>query len=168
MNFNHNAIDDKLDEIIERTRADNPKWRAVMNMFMAENPDLINPDLIRRFIEDVVKQRTKARLQSDKRKRDQQGRWSNPMPRPEGFHRPPGWVSPVQEFKNQFRVSRLIEEQQAREKEAKRRRQLTKQLIDSGYKSMATRLHPDHGGSTEDMVLLSKVRDLAHNILKGI
>src|SRR5262245_38348988 len=38
-------------------------------------------------------------------------------------------------------------------------RQLAEQLIDVGYKILARRLHPDHGGSHEDMVRLVAVRN---------
>lgn len=76
----------------------------------------------------------------------------------------PQWHAPVQEIlTDRLNVPRMRQEAQNREKEAQLRRQLGVQLIDIGYKVLATRLHPDKGGSQEAMARLNKVRD----ILKG-
>jgi hypothetical protein len=47
--------------------------------------------------------------------------------------------------------------ERAKEMEAERR--LTKQVFDAGYKALATKLHPDKGGSPEEMTRLNRVRD---------
>ncbi len=56
-------------------------------------------------------------------------------------------------------VKRLADEQQTREDELKLHRQIALQLIDLGYRAMATRLHPDRGGSRDAMQRLNTVRD---------
>lgn len=56
-------------------------------------------------------------------------------------------------------VALLAEERQSREKEIALHREIALQLIDLGYRAMATRLHPDHGGSQEAMSRLNTVRD---------
>jgi len=43
-------------------------------------------------------------------------------------------------------------------KEAGESRRMSNQVIDAGYKVMATKLHPDKGGSTEAMQRLNQVR----------
>jgi hypothetical protein len=73
------------------------------------------------------------------------------------------WTEPVQEVVNRLNIPRLRQEAQAKEKEARLRHELGSKLIDIGYKVLATKLHPDKGGSREAMVRLNKVRD----ILKG-
>jgi hypothetical protein len=47
----------------------------------------------------------------------------------------------------------------AQKAEDKKHRELIVQLIDAGYRGMAKSLHPDMGGSREDMTRLSTVRD---------
>jgi hypothetical protein len=44
--------------------------------------------------------------------------------------------------------------------ETKLRRELAVQVIDLGYRTLATRLHPDRGGSTEAMARLNRARDV--------
>ena len=46
-----------------------------------------------------------------------------------------------------------------RDEETRLHRELAIQLIDIGFKALATRLHPDHGGSREAMRRLNRVRD---------
>lgn len=55
-------------------------------------------------------------------------------------------------------VTRLADERQSREDEIKLHRDLAIQLIDLGYRAMATRLHPDAGGSRDAMSRLNAVR----------
>jgi len=82
--------------------------------------------------------------------------------RPPG-HRP-AWHEPVQKVTNRINFKVLAQEQQEKKKEEKLCHQLAMQLIDIGYKVLASKLHPDKpGGSREAMVRLNKVRD----ILKG-
>jgi hypothetical protein len=55
---------------------------------------------------------------------------------------------------------RSTQEREARVKEAKLQQALRKQIIDAGYKAVATKLHPDKkGGSTVDMIRLNQLRD---------
>jgi hypothetical protein len=42
---------------------------------------------------------------------------------------------------------------------SKRDRELYSQIIDAGYKVMATKLHPDHGGTNDDMLRLNRFRE---------
>lgn len=77
-------------------------------------------------------------------------------------HRPE-WFPPVRQAVDRLNVARMREEAQDKEKEQKLQRQLGLQLIDIGYKVLATRLHPDKGGSREAMTRLNQVRD----VLKG-
>lgn len=55
-------------------------------------------------------------------------------------------------------VTRLADERQSREDEIKLHRDLALQIIDLGYKALATRLHPDAGGSRDAMSRLNTVR----------
>lgn len=52
---------------------------------------------------------------------------------------------------------RQVELERAQDREAQRK--LARQLIDIGYKTLATKLHPDKGGSREAMTRLNQVRD---------
>ncbi len=55
-------------------------------------------------------------------------------------------------------VTRLADERQSRDDEIKLHRDLALQLIDLGYRALATRLHPDAGGSRDAMTRLNTVR----------
>lgn len=55
-------------------------------------------------------------------------------------------------------VTRLADERQSRESEIKLHQELALQIIDLGYRAMATRLHPDAGGSRDAMSRLNTVR----------
>lgn len=55
-------------------------------------------------------------------------------------------------------VTRLADERQSRDHEIKLHRDLALQLIDLGYRALATRLHPDRGGSRDAMSRLNTVR----------
>jgi hypothetical protein len=55
-------------------------------------------------------------------------------------------------------VTRLADERQSRDDEIKLHRDLAAQLIDLGYRALATRLHPDAGGSRDAMTRLNTVR----------
>jgi len=57
-----------------------------------------------------------------------------------------------------------VQEQQTREDEVRLHREIALELIDVGFKALATRLHPDRGGSKEAMARLNRVR----NELKGV
>jgi hypothetical protein len=56
-------------------------------------------------------------------------------------------------------VTRLADEKQSREDEITLHRDIALKLIDLGYRAMATRLHPDQGGSRDAMARLNTVRD---------
>jgi hypothetical protein len=54
----------------------------------------------------------------------------------------------------------FIQERQSRENEVKLHRDLAEELIDIGYRALATKLHPDvRGGSKLAMMRLNRVRD---------
>lgn len=56
------------------------------------------------------------------------------------------------------------QEKQTRDEEIRLHREMALELVDVGFKALATRLHPDRGGSKDAMVRLNRVRDE----LKGI
>jgi hypothetical protein len=58
----------------------------------------------------------------------------------------------------------FVQERQARDDEVELHRDLAAELIDIGYRALATKLHPDRGGSKEAMARLNCVRDE----LKGV
>lgn len=71
------------------------------------------------------------------------------------------WQQPVQQIAARVNVDALAKEQQNREREQKMLRTLSHQLIDIGYKVLASKLHPDRpDGSSEAMARLNKVRNL--------
>lgn len=53
----------------------------------------------------------------------------------------------------------FVQERQTRDDEIKLHRELAEELIDIGYRALATRLHPDRGGSKDAMARLNRVRD---------
>jgi transposase-like protein len=53
----------------------------------------------------------------------------------------------------------FVQERQSRDDEIKLHRDLAEELIDIGYRALATRLHPDRGGSKDAMARLNRVRD---------
>jgi len=58
------------------------------------------------------------------------------------------------------------QEQQTRESEIELHREMALELIDVGFKALATRLHPDRGGSKEAMARLNRVRDELKGVAK--
>lgn len=56
-------------------------------------------------------------------------------------------------------VEAVSQHRQSRQDEVALHRELAFELIDIGYKALATRLHPDRGGSREAMTRLNRVRD---------
>jgi hypothetical protein len=56
-------------------------------------------------------------------------------------------------------IKHLHEESLKRAEERDLERKLALQLIDIGYKALASKLHPDRGGSAEAMQQLNRVRD---------
>jgi hypothetical protein len=53
----------------------------------------------------------------------------------------------------------FIQERQARDAEVQLHRELAEELVDLGYRALATKLHPDRGGTQNAMVRLNRVRD---------
>jgi hypothetical protein len=63
-------------------------------------------------------------------------------------------------------VDYLAAERETRDKEVTLHRDLALELIDIGYKALATRLHPDVGGSRDAMRRLNRVRDELKDMAK--
>ena len=63
-------------------------------------------------------------------------------------------------------VTRLADERQSRQDEIKLHLDIALQVIDLGYRALATRLHPDAGGSRDAMARLNRVRDELKSIAK--
>lgn len=59
------------------------------------------------------------------------------------------------------------QEQSTRTDEQQLHRELAAELIDIGFKALATRLHPDRGGSKEAMARLNRVRDELKGVAKS-
>jgi hypothetical protein len=70
-----------------------------------------------------------------------------------------GAYRPIREFTRAVPVDDFRQEQQQREEEVRLHREIAVQLVDIGYRALATRLHPDRGGSKDAMVRLNRVRD---------
>ena len=70
----------------------------------------------------------------------------------------PHW-RPVFEAAKKIDVEEFTDTRQARAEEMQLHRDLALELIDLGYKALATRLHPDRGGSRDAMRRLNRVRD---------
>lgn len=70
-----------------------------------------------------------------------------------------GAFRPIHEFTAKVDVERLNQVAQARADETQLHRKLALELIDIGFKALATRLHPDRGGSRDAMRRLNRVRD---------
>jgi hypothetical protein len=68
------------------------------------------------------------------------------------------WSS-VKDATREVNVETFAEAKQARADEIQLHRDLALELIDIGFKALATRLHPDRGGSRDAMRRLNRVRD---------
>jgi hypothetical protein len=53
----------------------------------------------------------------------------------------------------------FVQERQTRDGEIDLHRELALEMIDIGYRALATKLHPDRGGSKDAMARLNRVRD---------
>ena len=53
----------------------------------------------------------------------------------------------------------FVQERQARDDEVRLHRELAEELVDLGYRALATKLHPGRGGSKDAMARLNRVRD---------
>ena len=58
------------------------------------------------------------------------------------------------------------QERQTRDDEVRLHREMAEELIDAGYRVLATRLHPDKGGSTAAMKRLNRVREDLKSLAK--
>lgn len=69
------------------------------------------------------------------------------------------WHDPVKEAIGKVNIDLLMQEALKQKEERALQRKLSLSLIDIGYKALATKLHPDKGGSREAMTRLNRVRD---------
>ena len=69
-----------------------------------------------------------------------------------------GVYRPIRAFTVKVNVDHLAQERQSREDEVRMHRELAVELIEIGFKALATRLHPDKGGSKDAMARLNRVR----------
>ena len=53
----------------------------------------------------------------------------------------------------------FVQERQTRDDEVKLHRELAEELVDIGFRALATKLHPDRGGTQIAMTRLNRVRD---------
>lgn len=82
-----------------------------------------------------------------------------------GSRRDADWQEPIKESiqKAQQQAARLRDETLSRQEEREAERKLAMQLIDIGFKALASKLHPDKGGSRDAMSRLNRVRDRLKN-----
>lgn len=75
--------------------------------------------------------------------------------------RGPVWQEPVKQIMGRVDIDtlNLRQNELKRVEERDAERKLAAQLIDIGYKALATKLHPDKGGSRDAMSRLNRVRD---------
>lgn len=60
----------------------------------------------------------------------------------------------------------FTQEKQSRTDEIQLHREIAIELVDIGYKALATRLHPDRGGSKDAMARLNRVREELQDVAK--
>jgi len=75
-----------------------------------------------------------------------------------GTHHQVAWHRPVTKTTDTIDWERLRQDRQAESRERRLQQEVGIKLIDLGYKILATKLHPDKGGSAEAMARLNKVR----------
>jgi hypothetical protein len=73
-------------------------------------------------------------------------------------HHQPAFHEPVREALRAVDTDHYAQERQAKARERDLERALALKLIDIGFKVLATKLHPDKGGSREAMARLNRVR----------
>lgn len=76
-----------------------------------------------------------------------------------GSQRDKDWHEPVKKIMGRVDLEALRDTELKRAEERDAERKLALQLIDIGYKTLATKLHPDKGGSRDAMRRLNTVRD---------
>jgi hypothetical protein len=69
------------------------------------------------------------------------------------------WHEPVKQIMSRVDVETLRQGEMKRADERDAQHKLALQLIDIGYKALASKLHPDKGGSRDAMARLNQVRD---------
>jgi hypothetical protein len=77
-----------------------------------------------------------------------------------GSRRDADWQEPIKESieKAKQQAARLRDESLSRQQERDAERKLALQLIDIGFRALASKLHPDKGGSRDAMARLNRVR----------
>jgi hypothetical protein len=81
----------------------------------------------------------------------------------------PAWSEPVKKvLADPALITRITRDTQTKMDEAKLTHELAFKLIDIGYKVLATKLHPDRGGSKDSMERLNRVRDQLKKAVKHI
>lgn len=74
---------------------------------------------------------------------------------------------PVIKATKQIDLDSFVETRQTRDDEIQLHRDLALELIDIGYKALATRLHPDRGGSKDAMRRLNRVREELNHVAEN-
>jgi hypothetical protein len=77
----------------------------------------------------------------------------------------PSWGPTLKAARN-LDADLFAQERQSEDDEIEIRRELVGELIDLGFKALATRLHPDRGGSKDAMVRLNQIREQLTQIAK--
>jgi Protein of unknown function (DUF3102) len=80
-----------------------------------------------------------------------------------GPHAHSSW-RPVLKAARDLDAELFAKERQAEAEEVRLHRELAVELVNLGYRALATRLHPDRGGSKDAMVRLHRVRDALKSI----
>jgi hypothetical protein len=73
---------------------------------------------------------------------------------------------PVLQAARELDAELFAKERQAEAEEVRLHRELAVELVNLGYRALATRLHPDQGGSKDAMVRLHRVRDQLKSVAK--
>jgi hypothetical protein len=89
------------------------------------------------------------------------------VPTSGGSMRQPSWQAPVKEAIGKVNLDALKQDALARQEERALQRKLALSLIDIGFKALASKLHPDKGGSREAMARLNRVRDILRDAVSS-
>jgi len=79
------------------------------------------------------------------------------------YGKPASWQEPVREALGKVNLDTMRQAELKRSEERDLQRKLALQLIDIGFKALASKLHPDKGGSRDAMSRLNAVRDRLKN-----
>jgi Protein of unknown function (DUF3102) len=80
---------------------------------------------------------------------------------------PQSWHTPIKEAIGKVNIDALKQDALAKQEERALQRKLALSLIDIGYKALASKLHPDKGGSREAMTRLNRVRDILRDAVSS-